>query len=164
MGAARPHGALDAGAALQNLQRALDEIGLGQLAHADRQRLGDRDLETHLVFLELDHEEFELVARNFLFLDRGNLAYAMRRIDDELVGLETLPLRRFLRGNRHALLTPSRVAGRNPKGQPTFLFSPCQHARKRCDRSPNSVDKTYPIDYRLQRRSFIEGASNSPEA
>src|SRR5215203_1044044 len=43
LGAARPHGALDAGAAGQHLQGPLDEVWLGELAHADRGRLRGRD-------------------------------------------------------------------------------------------------------------------------
>src|SRR5262245_58392355 len=94
--AARPHGALDTGTALERLYRPLDQRRLGQLAHADGHDLRGRDPSRHLVLDEVDDEELELGARDLLFLDRHDLAYAVGRIDDELVGLETLALGRLL--------------------------------------------------------------------
>ena len=89
--ASRPHGALDARATLHDLQRALDIVRLGQLAHADRGGLRHRNLQGELALLEIDDEQFQLVARDFLLVDRDDLADAMRRIDDVLAGLETVP-------------------------------------------------------------------------
>src|SRR5690606_31245033 len=94
--AARPHGALHAGAALHDLQCALDIILFGQLAHADGGRLGDRHLQAHLVLLEIDHEEFKLVPRHFLLVDRHDLSDAVRRVHDVLAGLETVARRGLL--------------------------------------------------------------------
>src|SRR5262249_12938319 len=62
LGAARPHGALDAGTALQRLERLLDQRRIGQLAHADIGDLGGRHAERHLVLDEIDDEQFELGA------------------------------------------------------------------------------------------------------
>ena len=64
----------------------------GQLAHADGDDLRGRDPQRHLVLDEIDDEQLELGARDFLLLDRNDLAHAVRRIDDELVGLEALSL------------------------------------------------------------------------
>ena len=89
---ARPHGALDARAALQRLERALDQRRLGQLAHADRHDLGGRNPQRHLVLDEVDDEQLELGAGDLLLLDGQDLADAVGRIDDELVGLEALSL------------------------------------------------------------------------
>ncbi len=89
---ARPHGALDAGTALQRLQRLLDQRRLGQLAHADIGDLGGRHAERHLVLHEIDHEQLELGARDLLLLDRQDLADAVSGIDHEFIGLEALTL------------------------------------------------------------------------
>src|ERR1019366_9250479 len=106
---ARPHRALDARAALQGFQRALDQRGLRQLAHADIGYLRGRHPQRHLVLHEIDHEQLELRAGDLLLLDRQNLADAMGGIDNEFVGLEALTLGqhllRFLdtRRNSHRL-------------------------------------------------------------
>src|SRR5690606_30978310 len=77
-----------------------------QLAHADRRRLGHRHLEAHLVFLEVDDEEFQLVPCDLLILDSDDLADAMRRIDDILARLETLPGRGLFLLVCHTPCTP----------------------------------------------------------
>src|SRR5262249_652283 len=94
-----PHGALDTGAPFQGLQRALDQRRLSELAHTDGSDLGGRHSQRHLVLDEVDDEEFELGASDLLLLDGKDLAHAMGRIDDELVGPETLTLRRLLAGH-----------------------------------------------------------------
>src|ERR1043166_3648958 len=91
---ARPHGALDARAALEGLERLADHRALGELAHADRGDLRGRDPQRHLVLDEIDDEQLELVAGDFLFLDGDDLADAMGRVNDKLVGLEALTLGR----------------------------------------------------------------------
>jgi hypothetical protein len=50
--------------------------------------LGDRDPQRHAVAVEADHEKFQLVAGDFLFLDAEDLADAVRRIDNEITGIE----------------------------------------------------------------------------
>ena len=81
------------------MRRPPDQRRFGKLAHADRGDLGGRDPQRHLVLDEVDDEEFELGARNLLFLDRDDLAHAVGRIDDELVGLKALTLGRLLDGH-----------------------------------------------------------------
>ena len=93
--AARPHRALDAGAALQRLERALDQPAFGELAHADGGDLGHRHAQRHLVLDEVDDEQLELVAGDFLLLDREDLADAVGRVHDILVDLEPVTLRRL---------------------------------------------------------------------
>src|SRR5256714_1448766 len=93
--AARPHRALDAGTALERLERAPDQGALGELAHADRRDLAHRHPQRHLVLEEVDDEQLELVARDFLLLDRENLADAVSRVDDVFVDLEPVTLRRL---------------------------------------------------------------------
>ena len=96
---ARPHGALDARAALERLERPLDHRRLGQLAHADRRDLRGRNAQRHLVLDEVDHEQLEPRAGDLLLLDGHDLADTVGRIDDEFVRLEALPLRSLLRGH-----------------------------------------------------------------
>src|SRR5262249_41765899 len=74
LGAARPHGALDARAALERLERALDQGALGELAHPDGRDLAHRHAQRHLVLDEVDDEQLELVAGYLLLLDRHDLA------------------------------------------------------------------------------------------
>ena len=62
--------------------------GVGELAHADGGRLGDRHPQRHLVLDEADHEQIELDAGDLLRLDADDSADAMGRIDDVLAGLE----------------------------------------------------------------------------
>src|SRR5262249_4989487 len=64
-----------------------------------RRDLGSRDAQRHLVLDEIDDEELELGARNFLFLDGHDLAHTVGRIDDELVGLEALTLSGLFAGH-----------------------------------------------------------------
>src|SRR4029078_6772160 len=52
--------------------------------------------ERHLVLLEGDNEEFELVTRHFLFFDAHDLADAMRRVDDMLMRADALAAMRGL--------------------------------------------------------------------
>src|SRR4051794_3472308 len=92
LSAPRPHGALDARAARQHLEALLDEVRLGELAHADARRLGGRDTQNHLVLLERHDEQLELEARDLLLLDRRDAADAVSRVDDRLARLETLTL------------------------------------------------------------------------
>ena len=126
LGATRPHGALHPCTALDDLQGTLDIVLFRQLAHADRGCLGDRHLEAHLVLLEIDDEELQLVTGNFLLVDGHDLSDAMRGIDDVLAGLETVTRCRLLllgggchyalnsllwsRSNRPANLLPGRKA------------------------------------------------------
>src|SRR5690606_11065924 len=88
--------------ALDHLEGALDEIRFGKLAHADADRLGHRNLETHLVLLEIDHEKFELHARHFLFFNGGNHTDAMSRIHNGFTSLEALACGRFFLLGRHS--------------------------------------------------------------
>ena len=92
LGAARPHGALDAGAALQGLQRLLHQRGLGELAHADIGDLRGRHPQRHLVLHEVDDEQLEPGAGDLLLLDGQDLANAVGGIDHEFIGLEPLTL------------------------------------------------------------------------
>ena len=71
----------------------------GELAHADRGDLGGRHPQRHLVLDEVDDEQLELGAGDLLLLDGDDLADAVGRIDDELVGLEALTLGRLLGGH-----------------------------------------------------------------
>jgi hypothetical protein len=100
--AARPHGALHASLALHNLQRAVDEIGFGELAHADADGLGHWHFQAHLVLLEIDDKKLKLHAGDFLLFDRHDLANAVGRIDDRFTGLEALACRRFFLLGRHS--------------------------------------------------------------
>ena len=56
--------------------------------------LRHRHAQRHLVLEEVDDEQLELVAGDFLLLDREDLADAVRRVHDILVGLEPVTLRR----------------------------------------------------------------------
>src|SRR2546423_6727356 len=93
--AARPHGALDARAALERLERAPDQGALGELAHADAGDLAYRNPQRHLVLDEVDDEQLKLVAGDFLLLDREDLADAMGGVHDVFVDLEPVTLRRL---------------------------------------------------------------------
>src|SRR6185369_10686613 len=77
----------------------LDQAAFGELAHADSGHLGGRNPQGHLILDEIDDEQLELGARYLLFLDRHDLADAVRRIDDIFVGLEALPLGGLLGGH-----------------------------------------------------------------
>ena len=92
LGAAAPHGALDARPALERLHGALDHALLGKLAHAHAGRFAGRNPERHLVLLEGDDEELERHARDLLLLDADDAADAVGGIDDPLVGLEAVAL------------------------------------------------------------------------
>ena len=61
---------------------------IGELAHADRRRLGDGHAQRHLVLDEADDEQIELEAGHLLRVDADDLADAVGRIDDVLAGLE----------------------------------------------------------------------------
>ncbi len=74
---------------MHHLQSTLHIIRFRQLAHTDGSGLGDRYLQTHLVFFEIDHEKFKLVTSHFLLFDRYDLTNAMSRIHNRLTGLET---------------------------------------------------------------------------
>src|SRR5262249_33614227 len=63
---------------------------------ADRGDLRRRDPERHLVLDEADNEKLQLIAGDLLLLDRRDLADAVSRVHDVLVGLETLTLMRGL--------------------------------------------------------------------
>src|SRR5262249_52636547 len=84
------------------LERALDQAAFGELAHADRRDLGGGNTQRHLVLHEVDDEQLKLRPGHLLLFDGHDLADAVRRIDDELVGLEALALGRLLWGHsRH---------------------------------------------------------------
>src|SRR5262245_2546429 len=95
---ARPHGALDAGAALKRLKRPAHDARLGEFAHADGGNLRGGHAQRHLVLDEVDDEQFELVAGDFLLLDRRDLTDAVSRVHDKLIGLEALTLGGLLQG------------------------------------------------------------------
>ena len=79
--------------------------------------LGGRNPKRHLVLDEIDDEQFELGARDFLLLDRHDLADAVGRIDDEFVGLEALSLGSLLGGSfRELLLAPACGRALWPRG------------------------------------------------
>jgi len=70
----RGKSAFDAGAALERLERALDDHRrLGKLAHADRNDLGGGHPQCYLVLDEIDEEELQLGARHLLLLDGDDL-------------------------------------------------------------------------------------------
>ena len=94
---ARPHGPLDARAALERLERPLDHRRLGKLAHADRRHLRRRHPQRHLVLDEVDDEQLKPRAGDLLLLDGHDLADTVSRVNDEFVGLEALSLRSLLR-------------------------------------------------------------------
>src|SRR6185295_8039774 len=122
LGPARPHGALDARAALERLERALDQRPFGQLAHAHRNDLGSRDPQRHLVLDEIDDEQLQFCPRDFLLLDRNDLTHPVRGVDDKLVGLEALSLGSlFISGHSgHDSFTgPFAGTGRFGCGSPT---------------------------------------------
>ena len=77
---------------LQRLHGLLDDVLLGQLAHADALRLPGRNPQRHLVLLEGDDEEFQRHAGDLLLLDADDAADAVRRVDDPFVGLEAMAL------------------------------------------------------------------------
>ena len=116
LGPARPHRALDAGAAFQGFQRALDQSRLRQLAHADIGDLRGRHPQRHLVLHEVDHEQFKLGAGNLLVFDGQDLANAVGWINHEFVGLEALTLGqnlfRLLDARRHCRLCGGLVRNR----------------------------------------------------
>src|SRR3954470_22206379 len=101
LGAARPHGALDARATFERLERAPHQPALGELAHPDGRDLADRHAQRHLVLDEVDDEQLELVARYLLLLARQDLADAVSRVHDVLVDLEPVTLRRLGDGPLH---------------------------------------------------------------
>src|ERR1700757_4224873 len=85
---ARPHGALDPGAALKRFERAIHQRAFRNLAHADREDLCGRYSQHQFVLHEVDDEHFELGARDLLLLDPDDLADTVRWIDDELASLK----------------------------------------------------------------------------
>src|SRR5262249_42308522 len=119
---ARPHGALDARAALQCLECTLDQRGLGQLTHAYRYDFGGRNPQRHLVLDEIDDKQLKLGSRDFLLFDSHDLTHAVGRIYDEFISLEALPLRRLLIAghSRHdSFAGPFAVAGHLGYRSPT---------------------------------------------
>src|SRR5579885_475048 len=97
LSAARPHGALDAGATLERFKRSLDHRRLGELAHADGCDLGGRHPQCHLVLDEIDDKQLKPSACDLLFFDRYDLTHPVSRINDEFVCLEALSLSSLLR-------------------------------------------------------------------
>src|SRR6516164_7295214 len=63
-----------------------------ELAHADRDDLGGRNPQGHLVLDEVDDKQFQLGAGDFLLLNCNDLAHAVGGINDKLVGLKRLSL------------------------------------------------------------------------
>ena len=78
------------------MTRLLDLVFLGELAHADRLDLGDRNTQRQLVLLKGNDEQFERKSCNFLLFDRSDESDAVRRIDDVLTRLESKPLHSLL--------------------------------------------------------------------
>src|SRR5690606_31853986 len=93
--------------ALNDLERTINIVSLGKLTHADGCSLGDRHLQAHLVLLEVDDEEFQLMSRNFLLFNGRDLADAVSRVHDELARLEAVFGRGFLLLGYHTPCTPS---------------------------------------------------------
>jgi hypothetical protein len=86
---------------------------------------------------------------NFLFVDRRNLADAMRRIDDEFAGLETVTLRGFFLLGCHTPATPvlrpaalAMLDYRDVAGK--------GRARLWKDRQPGAASSTYGIQSPVQ--------------
>ena len=82
LGAAGPHGAFDAGAALEEGEGFVEGLAGGEFTQACGAGLGDRDAEGHPVFFEGDVDEFELVAGDLFGGDALDLADAVGGVDD----------------------------------------------------------------------------------
>ena len=157
LGPARPHRALDAGAALQGFQRALDQRRLRQLAHADIGDLRGRHPQRHLVLHEIDHEQLELGAGDLLLLDGQDLAHAVRGIDHEFVGLEALTLGQNLlrlldaRRGSHGLCR--RLGGDTACAQPACRRQPWRRlSRQSWRQSWQRPSKQWPSNPSLSRQ------------
>ena len=74
--------------------------------------LGGGNPQGHLVLDEVDDEQLQLGAGDFLLLDGHDLADPVGRIDDEFVGLEALSLGRLLRGHSRNYSLLRLAAGR----------------------------------------------------
>src|SRR5690606_34180929 len=79
-------------------ERLLHGLRRRELAHADRGRLGGRDAQRHLVLGEVDYEQLELEARDFLLFDPHDLANAVGRINNAFVRPEALTAVALTRG------------------------------------------------------------------
>lgn len=86
--AARPHGALDLGLALQRFHRLAHGLVRGQFAHADRLGLVGRNAERHALLFKPQHIEFELHPCDFLLLQLDNAAHAMLGVHDIVTDVE----------------------------------------------------------------------------
>ena len=85
--------------------------------------LVSRHAQRHLVLDEVDDEQLELVAGDFLLLDGQDLADAVSRVDDVFVGLEPVTLRGFLRPDA---APPPRSAGRWAAGRVQSSWRSCR--------------------------------------
>src|SRR5689334_4502489 len=88
LGAARPHGALDLGLALQGLERVLHGLVARQLAHADAVRLQDRNAKGHLLLLEAQNIQLETGSGDFGALQLDDAANAMLGVNNIIADVE----------------------------------------------------------------------------
>src|SRR3546814_7253480 len=86
--AARPHGALDLWLGRQDLQRFLQRLVRGQLAHADAFGLVRRNAKGHFFLFETKNIKFQLHAGDLGFLQLDDAPHAMLRINDIVTDLE----------------------------------------------------------------------------
>ena len=80
LGAAAPHGALDARAAFERRQRRFHDLARGEFAQAGILHLAHRNAQGHAVALEADDEQLDFLAGDGLGFDAGHFADAVRRI------------------------------------------------------------------------------------
>ncbi len=99
---ARPHGALDAGAALQRLQARFTMAGSDNLRMPTEAIFAVGTRRVILSFTKLMTNKFQPGASHFLLFDRHDLAHAMGRIDHQFSGLEALTLGGGLLINSHS--------------------------------------------------------------
>ena len=87
LGAAAPHGALDARPALEGGQGLRDHIALGQGPQAGGARLLGGHAQGHFLVVEGDHIDFQRHAGDGLGLDADHHAHAVGGIDDVVANL-----------------------------------------------------------------------------
>ena len=96
LGAARPHGPLDLGLALQGIERLAQGLVRGQLAHPDRLDLVHRHAKGHALLLEAEHVELQLHPGDFLLLQFDHPADTVLRVNDVVSNIEGVSLGRHV--------------------------------------------------------------------
>jgi len=86
--AARPHGTLDLGLALERFHRFFERLVGRKLAHAHAFRLVGRHAERHALFFEAEHIELQLHTCDLLLLQFDHTAHAMLGVNDIITNVK----------------------------------------------------------------------------